>query len=217
MNTLVPFTLIGWGQLTVDSATTALLLALTPFVTLLLSHFYTRDDRFSWNRLGGLCTGFTGVFLLFAHEALFSGGALIGMITIVLASSLYAVSALIIRQLAHLPSLVIVAGSLGITSVVALPLLLINYPPWQQTATSSSMLALGFLALGPTAFAYVLRAQIVQLNGAVFMSNAGFLIPLFASLWAWLFFADVPTTVMWAAMTLIFVGIYLGQRRTSEH
>jgi len=48
------------------------------------------------------------------------------------------------------------------------------------------------------------------------MSNAGYLIPLFATLWSWLYLSEVPSTVMWVAMVLIFVGIFLGQRRPKE-
>ncbi len=214
LNSLIPFTLIGWGQQTVDSAVAALLIATTPFSTLLLSHFMTGDDRFSWNRMSGVVIGFFGVALLFGHELVFSGNSAMGMLAMLLAACCYSFSSLLIRRLAHLPSLIIVAGSLLVTSIVLVPLLLWLYPPWEQQASTRSILALGFLAIGPTAIAYVLRAQIVRRTGAVFMSNAGYLIPLFAALWSWIFLSEVPTTVMCVAMVLIFLGIFLGQRRT---
>ena len=212
MNSAVPFTLIAWGQQTVSSSVTALLIAASPFLTLLFSHYLTKDDRFSVNRLFGLLIGFSGVFVLFGHELYFAGNSAIGMVAIVFAAGCYALSSLLIRQLAHLRSLVIVAGSLIISCIVLLPVLFWQFPPWHQQASSASILAVLFLAIFPTAIAYVLRAQIVQINGAVFMSNAGYLIPLFATLWAWLFFAEVPSTIMWIAMLLIFLGIFVGHR-----
>jgi len=45
------------------------------------------------------------------------------------------------------------------------------------------------------------------------MSNVGYLIPLFAVFWGWLFLSQKPTTAMWLSLSLIFVGIALGQRR----
>ncbi len=212
LNGLVPFTLIGWGQQTVNSAVTALLITTSPFVTLLLSHYMTGDDRFSWNRLLGLLIGFLGVAVLFGQEILLSGNSVFGMLAIMLAAACYSMSALLIRKLSHLPSLVIVSGSLLSMCVLALPLVLWFFPPWQQETSAKSLLALVFLALFPTAIAYVLRAQIVRVNGAVFMSTAGYLIPLFAALWSWLFLDEVPAPIMWVAMALIFAGIYLGQR-----
>jgi len=214
LNSIVPFTLIGWGQLTVNSAITALLIATSPFATLLLSHFMTRDERFSVNRLIGMLVGFAGVVLLFAHEIVIAGNSLLGMLAIMLAASCYSMSSLLIRQLAHLNSLVIVAGSMCTSLAVAVPVLCLLYAPWKQSASLTSLSALLFLAIFPTAIGYVLRARIVQLNGALFMSNAGYLIPLFATLWAWLFLSEVPKTIMWVSMALIFTGIYLGQRRT---
>jgi len=214
MNSVVPFTLIGWGQQTVNSAVAALLIAASPFITLILSHFMTGDDRFSSNRLIGLLFGFAGVVVLFGHGLVVAGNSAAGMLAVILAAACYSLSSLLIRKLAHLRSLVIVAGSLSISCGLLLPILLWRFPPWQQEASVSSIAALAFLAIFPTAVAYVLRARIVQLNGAVFMSNAGYLIPLFATLWAWLFLAEVPLPIMWLAMLLIFTGIYLGQRRS---
>lgn len=212
LNSAVPFTLIGWGQQSVNSAVTALLIATSPFITLLLSHIMTVDDRFSRNRLLGLMVGFSGVALLFGHGIMISISSAPGMLAIILASACYSASSLLIRKLAHLRSLVIVAGSLLIGGAMLLPILLWQFPPWQQQASASSIAAILFLAIFPTATAYVLRAQIVQLNGAVFMSNAGYLIPLFATLWAWIFLSEIPSAIMWAAMLLIFTGIYIGQR-----
>lgn len=84
---------------------------------------------------------------------------------------------------------------------------------WKVAAVQANTLgAILFLALGPTAIAYVLRARAVQLNGAVFFSNVGYLIPPFAMLWGWLFLANSPTMAMRAALALILAGIGLGQR-----
>lgn len=212
LNSIVPFTLIGWGQQSVNSAVTALLIATSPFVTLVLSHFMTGDDRMTTNRLIGLVVGFSGVAVLFGHGIVIAGNSAAGMLAVILASACYALSSLLIRKLAHLRSMVIVAGSLLISGAILLPVLLWQFPPWQQQASSASIYALLFLAIFPTATAYVMRAQIVRLNGAVFMSNAGYLIPLFATLWAWLFLSEIPSALMWVAMSLIFIGIFIGQR-----
>lgn len=53
----------------------------------------------------------------------------------------------------------------------------------------------------------------MQTNGAVFMSNAGYLIPLFAVLRAWVFHGSVPPATSWLALALIAAGIAPGRRR----
>ena len=212
LNSAVPFTLIGWGQLRIDSATTAILLASSPFATLLFSHFMTRDDRFTWPKFAGLMLGFTGVIVLLGQGLLQGGGSVSGMLAVVLAGCCYSMSSLLIRRLTGMPTLLLVAGTLVAGCVVMLPLLLVLHPPWQQDWHTDTLSALTVLALGPTAIAYVLRAQIVQINGAVYMSNVGYLIPLFAMLWGWLFLSQQPTLAMWVALMLILAGIAVGQR-----
>lgn len=212
LNSAVPFTLIGWGQLRIDSATTAILLASSPFATLLFSHFMTRDDRFTWPKFAGLMLGFTGVIVLLGQGLLQGGGSVSGMLAVVLAGCCYSMSSLLIRRLTGMPILLLVAGTLVAGCVVMVPLLLVLPPPWHQDWHTDTLSALVVLALGPTAIAYVLRAQIVQINGAVYMSNVGYLIPLFAMLWGWLFLSQQPTLAMWIALMLILAGIAVGQR-----
>lgn len=212
LNSAVPFTLIGWGQLRIDSATTAILLASSPFATLLLSHFMTRDDRFSWPKFMGLMLGFAGVIVLLGQGFSQGGGSVSGMLAVVMAGCCYSMSSLLIRRLTGMPILLLVAGTLVAGCVVMVPLLLVLHPPWHQDWHMNTLSALLVLALGPTAIAYVLRAQIVQINGAVYMSNVGYLIPLFAMLWGWLFLSQQPTLAMWIALTLILAGIAVGQR-----
>ena len=212
LNAVVPFTLIGWGQTSVDPATTAVLIAVSPFATLALSHVLTADDRFTRAKLGGLAVGFSGVVLLIGVDAASAGGSLAGMGAILLAACCYALSALLIRRLGRVPGLAIVAGQLVAASAVLVPLALVLHPPAEQAASAASLAAIAVLAAGPTALAYLLRTRIVQDVGAVFMSNAGFLIPLFSALWAWLFLGTLPGPATWAAMGLIFAGLALGRR-----
>lgn len=212
LNSAIPFSLIGWGQQSVDAATTGILLAASPFATLLLSHFLSADDRFSAGKLVGLLMGFVGVMLLIGREVSLDPGQAGGMLAIVAAACCYSLSAILIRHLSGLGSLQVVAGSSLCSAALLVPILLLRYPPWEQAVSTRSLAALAFLALGPTAVAYVLRTRIVQNNGAVFMSNAGYLIPLFAVLWAWLFLGITPGWHAWIAMLFIFAGIEIGRR-----
>jgi len=212
LNSIVPFSLIAWGQQTINSGLAGLLFAASPFMTLFFSHVLTRDDRFQTHRLYGLLIGFSGVALLFVRELVVSGNSVNGMLAILAASCCYALAGVLIRRVGHLHSLVIVLGSLLIVSSVLLPILLIWFPPWQQAASLHSLLALLFLSVGSTALAYVVRARIVRTNGAVFMSTVGYLIPLFALFWAWVFLAETPTTTMLISIVLVFIGLYISQR-----
>jgi len=227
LNGAIPFTLIGWGQQSVASSTTAILIATSPFATLALSHLMSDDERFGWGRLVGLLLGFGGILVLFSDglgvgqagneaggEAGGEGSSLPGMLAIVAAACCYALSAILIRRLPGVPSLSVVAGTLCAATLLLLPFLLVRHPPWQATPDAPAALAVLFLAVGPTAVAYVMRTRIVQRNGAVFMSSAGYLIPLFAVLWGWLFLDERPSARVWIALSLVVAGIVVGQWRS---
>jgi len=213
LNSVVPFMLIGWGQLSIDSSTTAILLATSPFATLILSHFMTRDDRFAWNKLCGLALGFAGVCVLLGKGLQGGLGSFTGMLAVVLAACCYSLASILIRRLGKVPVLALAAGTLVTGSLVILPVLLWLDPPWQQSYSRNTLAAMAFLVIGPTAIGYVLRAQIVKLNGAVFMSNVGYLIPLFAVFWGWVFVNNRPSGAIWLSLGLILAGIALGQNR----
>lgn len=212
-NSAIPFSLISWGQSQgINSATTALLISASPFATLLFSHFMTQDDRFTWLKMIGMVIGFSGVVVLLSGE-IAGGGSAAGMLAIVSAAFCYAFSTLTIRKLGSVPGLVIVAGGLTVSTIVLLPIVLIFYPPTTQAISFESVTALLYLAMLPTALAYFLRTRITQINGATFMSNAGYLIPFFAVIWGWLFLNEIPQLNMFLALLLICGGIALGQKR----
>ena len=171
----------------------------------------TQDDRFTWPKLTGLILGFLGVVVLLGQGMAQGDGGLSGMLAVVLAGCCYSLSSLLIRRLKGMPTLLLVAGTLVAACVIMVPILLVTQPPWEQSWHLDTAAALAVLAMGPTAIAYVLRAQIVQINGAVFMSNVGYLIPLFAVFWGWLFLSQQPSMVMWVALSLILAGIAMGQ------
>jgi len=195
-NGAIPFTLISWGQQSVTSSTTAILIATS--------------------RLAGMSLGFVGLLVLFIGAGRDAGAAsgLPGMAAIVAAACCYALSGILIRRLTGVPGLSVAVGTLCAGALLLLPFLLVLHPPWQVSAGAPASAALAFLILGPTALAYVMRARIVQRNGAVFMSGVGYLIPLFAVLWGWLFLHERPSSRVFIALSLVLAGIAVGQWRS---
>lgn len=68
-NTL-PFFLIAWGQLSLDSALTGILVATMPLATLGLAHVFVPGERMNAQKLIGFLVGFGGVIVLMGPSAL---------------------------------------------------------------------------------------------------------------------------------------------------
>ena len=61
----LPFYLISWSEQHIQSSTAGILMGVGPILTLILSHFFTKDDRFTKPKLISICIGFVGVLFIF--------------------------------------------------------------------------------------------------------------------------------------------------------
>ena len=128
LNSAVPFFLIGWGQQTISSAESALLVAAGTFVSLLLSHFTSEDERINPARAAGVGIGFVGVMVLVFWELIESGlGSLGGQLAVMAAGCSYATSSVISRRLTHLPMISTSAATMASACLYLVPLAFHNH------------------------------------------------------------------------------------------
>jgi drug/metabolite transporter (DMT)-like permease len=99
LNIAIPFSLISWGEQSIDSAVASVLNATVPLFTIFIAHFFLRDDRMTIHKVVGLLVGFGGVVLLLSQD--FNPQAhnsLIGQAAVIAASASYAVSYIYARR-----------------------------------------------------------------------------------------------------------------------
>ncbi len=215
LNSGLPFFLISWGMQYISSAEAAILMASGTFFALILSHFASKDERFNTSRVVGVAIGFCGVFLLVAHDLLVSeSGSLKGQAAMILAALSYASSSVLSRRISHIPALPASASILACTSVYMLLLAFFFESPVKSDPELIAILALVALGVLGTAIAYVIRLQIIANNGAVFMSQIGYLVPLFGVIWSWLFLSEAVGFATMAALGAIKCGIAITRRGT---
>lgn len=208
LNSSIPFSLISYGQLSISSGTSAMLIATAPFTALLVAHWLTGDDKISRKKVIGLVMGFAGVLVLIGPDALASrNDAVNGQLMVMLAAACYGSSSILIRKISYIDSLVSSGAVLLVTSAYFIPLALWLETPWLITPSIGSVVALVYLGLVPTAFAYLLRFWLINRVGTVYVSQVSYLVPLFALFWGWLFLAEMPDHTTWIALTLILAGI----------
>ena len=66
---VLPFHLIAWAQLHIESSLAGILMAVMPLVTLVLAHLFVDGERLNRSRLVGFLTGFCGIVILVGPEA----------------------------------------------------------------------------------------------------------------------------------------------------
>jgi drug/metabolite transporter (DMT)-like permease len=213
LNSAVPFFLISWGQQFISSAATALLMATGTFCAVIVSHFTSHDERINRFRLAGVLIGFGGVLTLVLWDIVDSGlGGLKGQIAVTIAGCSYAISSVISRRLSHLPSISTSAATLFSASLYMVPLAFLLENPLPEKVEMTSVLSILYLGVIASALAMTIRFSVIRANGAVFMAQVGYLVPLFGVIWSGLFFANVINLQTMLALILILVGIAISRK-----
>ena len=215
--TVVPFSLIAFGETHIDSALAAILIASVPLATHVLAHFFVAGERLIAITAIGIAVGFAGVVVLVGPKALAGlGSGTIGQLAVLAAALSYATSSILASRMRHLPPMVNGAATLVAASVWALPASLIVDRPWTLDPSLTSMLALLMLTLVSTAAAHMIYFLLITSAGPSFLSMTNYLVPLMGVFWGWLFLAERLGWEALAALVLILAGIAIvryGRRR----
>ncbi|MCH7662834.1 MAG: DMT family transporter [Chloroflexi bacterium] len=180
LNTAIPFVLISWGEVFIDSAMAAILNGSVPLFTIVIAHLYLNDDRLTSGRVIGLLTGFAGVVILVARDYS-SGGqsSLIGQGAVLLAALLYAISAVYVRRTTEdispiVRALIPLAAADGVIWL-ATPLV---EAPLQLPQMTITWVALAWLGLIGSFLAYLLYYSLIHAVGPTRATMVTYTFPL---------------------------------------
>ncbi len=208
LNNALPFTLIAWGQVAIDSGLAAILNAATPLFTVVLAHLLTADERMTANRAIGVVIGLAGVAVLVGPGALAGLGAgVLGQAAILGAALFYALAGIYGRRLSALPVPVAAAGMLIASSAMALPLALAFGAPFAFAPSLATWGAIAGLSLLSTALAYLIYFRVLAAAGATNLLLVTFLIPPSALALGIAVLGERPSASTFAGLGLILLGL----------
>lgn len=209
LNNLLPFALIFWAQTSIASGLASILNATTPLFGVLLAHVLTRDERLTPARLAGALTGLGGVALMIGSEAITEGGFhLLPQLACLLAAVSYAMAGIYGRRFGGMAPLVVAAGQVSASTLMALPVVLLVDRPWTLAVPSAAAwAAVVALALVCTALGYVLFFRILKAAGATNILLVTLLVPVSAILLGSLILGESLAARHVLGMALIAVGL----------
>ena len=211
----LPFLLINWGEQLIDSGLAAILMAVMPLATLILTHFYTTDERMSLPKVLGVLAGFSGVAVLMGADALAGmSGHVLAQVAVAGGAVCYAVATTMARHLPHRPTEERSAAVMLASMVLIVPASLIMDQPWALDPSADSVAACIYLGLFPTALATILYFILISERGATFISFNNYIIPVLGVLWGVLFLDEVLTVRSVLALLLVLSGIFLATYRS---
>ncbi|OYQ32953.1 EamA family transporter [Niveispirillum lacus] len=168
MNSAVPFTLVAWGEQTIDAGLTAILNSTTPIFTFLLTALITRHEPVTFRKLFGVMVGMVGICLIIGMEALHGlGDQLLAQLAIVLATISYAGAAIYGKNFKGLHPIQPAAGSMLAGAALLLPVSLLVDQPWTLSPSLPSIAALLGLSIFSTALAFTIYFRLMQTLGSI--------------------------------------------------
>lgn len=183
VNIAIPFSLITWAELTVDSALAAILNAAVPLFVIVIAAIFLRDERITANRLAGLALGFVGVVILVGFDpAKLASGSLAGEIALIGSTISYACGAVYARRNIHglrpmIPAIFQVGFALAMVTALAFvferPIDIVSQ---MKPEAIFAVVWLGFLGSG---LAYLVFFRILGRWGATRTSMVAYLLPVF--------------------------------------
>ncbi len=207
-NNLVPFSLISWGQIYIDSSLASILNATTPLFTVVMAHFLTHDEYMTGNRIIGVLLGIAGVSMLVGPEALYGLSThALGQLAILAAAVSYSYGGIYVRQLNDMPAVVAMTGTLMAATIMSLPLVLLFEPPLTADLQWATIGALLGLSVFGTAFAYMLYIHAIRIVGATNTLLVTFLVPVTALSMGVFILGESLSQYAILGMLIIFTGL----------
>jgi drug/metabolite transporter (DMT)-like permease len=208
LNSVIPWTLIAWGERFVDAGLATILNSASPIFTFLLAAAVTRHEPAGFRKLFGVLAGMAGICLIVGVEAFHDAGrALIAEIAIVVATLCYAGAAIFSRGFKGLDPMAPAAGSLLSGAAILIPLSLVVEQPWRLVPSTSSMLALLGLTVFSTALAFVIYFRLIQTLGSVGTTAQAYLrVPIGVALGGF-FLGEILSATAWIGLGCVVAGV----------
>lgn len=176
---VLPLFLIAWGQQHVSSSVTAVMVGGVPVMTLVLSIFMSRNNRFTVYSGLSVLAGFLGILVLVnpggsglgEHNPAYEAAIFLGAMS-------FAISLNLLERIPHGEPIRSTRDMLWIASAPLTIAALVLDKPWSLHWGLDGVLPLILLGVLGSGVAYLMYAALIQRSGSVFTSLSNFIVPM---------------------------------------
>jgi drug/metabolite transporter (DMT)-like permease len=210
----VPITLLAFAASKVPVGAIALSLTLEPILTYVIAVLF-RIDHVRLLRIAGIAVGLAGVLLvLLPDQSLPEPGMAPWLLMAFGAPLCWAICnvCMAILRPPESRSIPLTCGKFFAAAILMLPVMAItdNWWTFDSIMTDGDWALIGTIVIG--AIFLVLTFEIIRMAGPVFFSTYGYFGTLIGLGWAALYFGEVPSSWIWAAIAILFLGVFLVNR-----
>jgi len=168
LNNVIPFSLMAWGQLYIETGLTSILNAATAIFGVVLAAVLFADERLTTNRLVGVIIGFLGVAIAIGigELAQFNLRSL-AQLAVLGGTISYAFAGVWARKsFKGLPPQIAAAGMLTGSTAIMIPLAIAMEGRPILALQTDTLIAIGYYAIIATAVAYLLYYRVLTMAGS---------------------------------------------------
>lgn len=168
LNNVIPFTLMTWGQLHIETGLTSILNATTAIWAALAAALVFADEHLTLQRSAGIVLGFAGVATIVGPSALSSLDLQsLAQLAVIAGTLSYALASIWARKfLGGVDPIVAAAGMLTASTAMLVPATLLLEGNVDMPTSPTGAGAIAYYAIVSTALAYLLYYRLVRSAGA---------------------------------------------------
>tara|TARA_B100000953_G_scaffold288244_1_gene271161 strand:- start:88 stop:975 length:888 start_codon:yes stop_codon:yes gene_type:complete len=216
INLAIPFFLIAYGVQKVQSNLAAILMASTPLTAVILSHFFTKNEKINLIKVIGVLVGFSGIVFLFSDQILINENNFLSALIILFASTFYVIGGLLTLKISDKKNENVTASILIWATLVLFPICMFIEQPWNLSPRLDSTISVIYLGIFSTGIAWLLRFYILKNNGLVFQAQVAYLIPIFGVILGFLILNEKITYKVIIALIAVIIGIYIVKKSSKS-
>lgn len=211
VGTAIPSTLFFYAAAHVPAGILAITIALVPMITYVVT-WVLGIDVFQIRRFAGIFLGLCAILLLSVPDSSLPEPGMVKWVMLSLvASCFYAMEGLYfeVKVPTGTDLIALLSASLFMTAILMAPVTYLQDAAVVLTYPLGNLewVLMAIVLVSSTAYAAFLYA--VKIAGAVFATMAGYIITISGVFWGILFFQEVHSSWVWAALVLMLVGMAL--------
>lgn len=203
----LPFALFPLAQTHLASGVAAIINAMTPMMTALISHVWIGGEKASVTKMTGVAIGFVGAAILVSPALAAGGNSQIWAVLACLAATLcYALTLNITRSFKHVEPTALAAIALTGAAIMSMPVafLVEGVPVMTRPETYGAAIAIGLIS---TTFTFQIMYRILPRVGATNFATTTFIAPISALILGVTVLGETILPVQIAGMLVIFFGL----------
>ncbi len=215
--TVIPFVMISWGLQYIESGITALLMGTTPFMAMILGHFFTSDESINRYKLLAVVVGMIGILTIVGPDAVANLGSnsFVAQLAIIGAGFCYVSGGILIRKVDMKPiPFTALALGMGAVCLIVLAIMFEGVP--DKFPGLNASLALLWLGFFPTGLAYILRFYLVRKVGVSTFAIGMNTIPVFGIIFGAILLNEAVEIKTIIALCLVVSGLFIARLGTPK-